>query len=84
MQSTIGYPSRMSETKPTAGRPRGRRYSERLLMYATPEDVAHLAQLAEEWDVSQAGALRKLIREEAKRKGIAAADGPTTDDEPKA
>lgn len=46
------------------------RYPKRLLIYCTERDLELLQAIAEEWDLSQAGALRRLIREKAKEKGL--------------
>lgn len=63
------YPLGMDEPKNPGGRPKGKRYPKKLLVYATDQDVEWLHRLAEEWDQSDAGMVRKLIREEAKRRG---------------
>jgi hypothetical protein len=82
MEAALSYPLGMSEPKKGMGRPKGVRYPERLLVYAAKEDLENLQTLADEWDLSQAGAMRKLIREAAKARGLT--PSPAPEDEPKA
>lgn len=60
----------MADSKRVGGRPRGVRYPERLLVYAAREDKDNVERLADEWDLSEAGVIRRLIREEAQRRGF--------------
>lgn len=53
------------------GRPPGVRYPKRLLVYCTERDLEQLQAVAAGWDLSQAGAMRRLIHEEAQRRGLA-------------
>jgi hypothetical protein len=47
------------------------RYPKRLLVYCTERDLEQLQAVAAGWDLSQAGAMRRLIHEEAQRRGLA-------------
>jgi hypothetical protein len=70
MSVLLDYPSSMPEPKGTGGRPPGIRYPKRLLVYCTEQDLELLQAIADDWDLSQAGAVRKLIRDEAKKRGL--------------
>lgn len=68
MKKALSYPSRMSEKR--SGRPKGSRYPERLLVYCTLRDREWLRAIATDWDTSEAGAVRRLIKEEARRREL--------------
>lgn len=60
----------MEESSSKGGRPPGTKYPRRLLVYTTDQGMEQLQGIADEWETSQADAVRRLIREKAQELGL--------------
>lgn len=70
MKTTLSYPSRMSEGKNKGGRPKGKRYPARLMIYTTERSMELLQAIADRRETSLAEVVRQMILAEAKREGL--------------